>query len=120
LTVRFIVAVKKGKKKVDYEIKQTNKGTSIRLGDSHVSATAEGGIIITLPPRVEPVQVPVGSDPLLGRSIAEIQRHYYLATMELVGGNVRKAAKILGVTPLTVYKWRKKHEGKHKANGARK
>jgi DNA-binding NtrC family response regulator len=106
--------------RMDYEIKQTNKGTSIRLGDSHVSATAEGGIIITLPPRVGTVQVPAGSDPLLGRSLAEIQRHYYEATMKLVAGNVREAARILGVTPLTVYKWRKKYDGKHKANGARK
>jgi DNA-binding NtrC family response regulator len=106
--------------KMDYEIKQTNKGTSIRLGDSHVTATAEGGIVITLPPREEAVSIPPGSDPLLGRSLAEIQRYYYEATMKLAGGNVRKAAKILGVTPLTVYKWRKRYDGKHKANGARK
>jgi len=43
-------------------------------------------------------------DPIqVGRSLAEIERHFILATLEQFGGDKRKAAEVLGISLKTIY-----------------
>jgi DNA-binding NtrC family response regulator len=44
------------------------------------------------------------SDPMqVGRSLADIERHFILATLERFGGDKRKAAQVLGISLKTIY-----------------
>jgi DNA-binding NtrC family response regulator len=45
-----------------------------------------------------------GADPMqVGKSLADIERHFILATLERFGGDKRKAAEVLGISLKTIY-----------------
>ena len=51
-----------------------------------------------------PAGAPSGSDPMqVGMSLADIERHFILATLEHFGGDKRKAAEVLGISLKTIY-----------------
>jgi DNA-binding NtrC family response regulator len=39
----------------------------------------------------------------VGMSLADIERHFILATLEHFGGDKRKAAEVLGISLKTIY-----------------
>jgi DNA-binding NtrC family response regulator len=39
----------------------------------------------------------------VGTSLADIERHFILATLERFGGDKRKAAEVLGISLKTIY-----------------
>ncbi|HEX7379814.1 MAG TPA: sigma-54 dependent transcriptional regulator [Pirellulales bacterium] len=45
-----------------------------------------------------------GSDQLLGKSLAEIERHYIVETLKLTAGNREEAAALLGIGERTLYR----------------
>lgn len=51
-----------------------------------------------------------GGYELAGRSMAEIERAAIRVTLELVGGNRQKAAKVLGIGERTLYRKIKEYE----------
>jgi len=51
-----------------------------------------------------PAPAPSGSDTLIGRPLAEIERYYSEKTLELTGGNREEASKLLGIGERTLYR----------------
>ncbi len=47
---------------------------------------------------------PAGADPLLGRSLEEIEKHYIAETLQLTNGNREEAARSLGIGERTLYR----------------
>jgi two-component system, NtrC family, response regulator HydG len=54
--------------------------------------------------------VSAGDDHLLGKSLAEIERHYVVETLKLTGGNREEAASLLGIGERTLYRKIKEYE----------
>ncbi len=57
-----------------------------------------------LPPTIRPPSVPAGdtNPPVPGSTLADIERHAILATLEYTGGCTSRAAAILGISPRTI------------------
>src|SRR5262249_40085813 len=47
---------------------------------------------------------PSGADALVGRPLAEVERHYMQRALERTGGNREEAAKLLGIGERTLYR----------------
>ena len=72
------------------------------LPEDLASASADA-VAMPEPPRARTLVEPV-LDGLLGRSLAEVERILVLATLEQQGGSVPKAARVLDLSPSTLYR----------------
>ncbi len=80
-----------------------NPGGEVRL-DMLPDLTGEPAVVAPPePPRPRALADPV-LDGLLGRSLAEIERIVALATLDQQGGSVPKAARVLDLSPSTLYR----------------
>ena len=57
-----------------------------------------------------------GPDHLLGKPLADIERWAIVETLKLTNGNREEAAKILGISPRTLYRRLDEYEGRLAAN----
>ena len=81
-----------------------NPGGEVRLDMLPDDLAATSGTVATPePPHARPMTEPT-LDGLLGRSLAEIERIVALATLEHQGGSVPRAARVLDVSPSTLYR----------------
>ncbi len=60
--------------------------------------------ITDIPPVIQMPAPPAADDPFAGRSLAEIERHAIEAAIEREGGSIPKAARVLDVSPSTIYR----------------
>jgi DNA-binding NtrC family response regulator len=59
---------------------------------------------LPVPPAANLERPPVTLDGLLGRPLAEIEREIIEATIEMYEGSVPRAARVLEVSPSTIYR----------------
>jgi two-component system response regulator HydG len=72
----------------------------------------EIAVLVRDQPPESTVDLPSGADGLVGKPIAEVERHYIYRALELTNGNREEAAAILGIGERTLYRKIKEYEQK--------
>ncbi|MFM7057450.1 MAG: sigma-54-dependent transcriptional regulator [Planctomycetota bacterium] len=72
----------------------------------------EIAILVRDQPPESTVEAPSGADALVGKPIADVERHYIYRALELTGGNREEAAEMLGIGERTLYRKIKEYEQK--------
>jgi transcriptional regulator with PAS, ATPase and Fis domain len=78
-----------------------------------LSNAIERAVVVGKPPSIRPedlpMRTPTKNGAPVGESLAEIERHHITSVLEQTEGNITRAAKILKVDRVTVYKKIKKY-----------
>lgn len=70
----------------------------------------EIAVLVRDQPAESAVEVPAGADGLVGKPIADVERHYIYRALELTNGNREEAATMLGIGERTLYRKIKEYE----------
>jgi two-component system response regulator HydG len=70
----------------------------------------EIAVLVRDQPAESTVEVPPGADGLVGKPIADVERHYIYRALELTNGNREEAATMLGIGERTLYRKIKEYE----------
>lgn len=70
----------------------------------------EIAVLVRDQPAESAVEAPAGADGLVGKPIADVERHYIYRALELTNGNREEAATMLGIGERTLYRKIKEYE----------
>ncbi|MFM8478875.1 MAG: sigma-54-dependent transcriptional regulator [Planctomycetaceae bacterium] len=70
----------------------------------------EIAVLVRDQPAESAVEAPTGADGLVGKPIADVERHYIYRALELTNGNREEAATMLGIGERTLYRKIKEYE----------